>query len=153
MNGRRSGKRSGAFMAFQDIVDQNVSGLVAVERDVLALVIADLNGEAVAVGIGRHQQLRADLAAKSLTHREGGRALGIRVADCGEIRIRIRLLRDHEYDPNLMRLHVVGGGGCLVKHFGEYDHDRVTILDDICATARGYEYMAEKVLRRSGGIR
>ena len=64
-----------------------------------------------------------------------------------------RLLRDHEYDPNLMRLHVVGGGGCLVKHFGEYDHDRVPILDDICATARGYEYMAEKVLRRSGGIR
>ena len=27
------------------------------------------------------------------------------------------------------------------------------ILDDICATARGYEYMAEKVFRRSGGIR
>ena len=64
-----------------------------------------------------------------------------------------RLLRDHEYDPNLMRLHVVGGGGCLVKHFGDYDPDRVTIVEDICATAKGYEYMAEKSLKRSGGIR
>ena len=41
-----------------------------------------------------------------------------------------------------MRLYIVGGGGCLVKHFGQYDESRVTILDDICATAKGYEYLA-----------
>jgi len=32
-----------------------------------------------------------------------------------------RRLRDHEYDPELMRLYVVGGGSCMVKNFGEYD--------------------------------
>ena len=46
-------------------------------------------------------------------------------------------LRRYEYNPDLMRLYIVGGGGCLVKHFGQYDENRVTILDDICATAKG----------------
>ena len=57
-------------------------------------------------------------------------------------------LRKYEYDPGAMRLYVVGGGGCLVKNFGEYNQDRVTILEDICATARGYEYLAFTKLRR-----
>lgn len=39
-------------------------------------------------------------------------------------------LRRYEYNPDLMRLYIVGGGGCLVKHFGQYDENRVTILDD-----------------------
>ena len=47
-----------------------------------------------------------------------------------------------------IRLYIVGGGGCLVKHFGQYDESRVTILDDICATAKGYEYLAFTSLRR-----
>ena len=57
-------------------------------------------------------------------------------------------LRRYEYNPDLMRLYIVGGGGCLVKHFGQYDESRVTILDDICATAKGYEYLAFASLRR-----
>ena len=57
-------------------------------------------------------------------------------------------LRRYEYNPDLMRLYIVGGGGCLVKHFGQYDESRVTILDDICATAKGYEYLASMSLRR-----
>ena len=57
-------------------------------------------------------------------------------------------LRKYEYNPGVMRLYVVGGGGCLVKNFGEYDEDRVTILDDICATAKGYEYLACTSLAR-----
>lgn len=61
-------------------------------------------------------------------------------------------LRKYEYNPNLMRLYIVGGGGCLVRHFGEYDKDRVTILNDICATAKGYEYLAYTVLRKKGGV-
>lgn len=57
-------------------------------------------------------------------------------------------LRKYEYNPDLMRLYVVGGGGCLVKNFGIYDESRVTIIDDICATAKGYEKLAYLALRR-----
>jgi plasmid segregation protein ParM len=63
-----------------------------------------------------------------------------------------RRLREREYDPKLMRLYVVGGGGCLVRNFGEFDKNRVTINDDICATAKGYEYLAELNLRRNGDV-
>lgn len=63
-----------------------------------------------------------------------------------------RRLREHEYDPRIMRLFVVGGGGCLIKNFGSYDPKRVVINTDICATAKGYEAMAEMKLRRAGGI-
>ena len=51
-------------------------------------------------------------------------------------------LRKYEYNPDLMRLYVVGGGGCLIRNFGTYDKSRVTIIDDICATAKGYESLA-----------
>ena len=57
-------------------------------------------------------------------------------------------LRRYEYNPDLMRLYIVGGGGCLVKNCGKYDESRVTILEDICATAKGYEYLAYASLRR-----
>lgn len=57
-------------------------------------------------------------------------------------------LREHEYNPELMRLYVLGGGSCLIKNFGIYDKSRVTINDDICATAKGYEYLAELNMRR-----
>jgi plasmid segregation protein ParM len=57
-------------------------------------------------------------------------------------------LRKYEYDPALVRLMIVGGGGCLVRHFGEYDETRVTIIDDLCATAKGYETLASSSLRR-----
>ena len=59
-----------------------------------------------------------------------------------------RKLREREYNPELMRLYVVGGGSCLIKHFSEYDAGRVTILNDICATAKGYEFLAGQQLRR-----
>ena len=63
----------------------------------------------------------------------------------GEI---FRILREHEYNPALMRLHVLGGGSCLVRNFGAYDADRVTIYEDICATAKGYEFLCEQALHR-----
>ena len=59
-------------------------------------------------------------------------------------------LRRYEYNPDLMRLIVVGGGGCILRHFGTFDENRVTILDDICATAKGYETLALASLRRKG---
>ena len=36
-----------------------------------------------------------------------------------------------------MRLYVVGGGGCMIQNFGEYDKDRVTIVRDIFDFANG----------------
>ena len=63
-----------------------------------------------------------------------------------------RRLREHEYDPELMRLYVVGGGSCMVKNFGEYEKDRVIIIDDICATAKGYELLSAQRLHKGGRI-
>lgn len=57
-------------------------------------------------------------------------------------------LRKYEYNPDLMRLYIIGGGGCLIRNFGIYDNSRVTILDDICATAKGYENLAYMSLKR-----
>ena len=62
-----------------------------------------------------------------------------------------RKLREREYNPELMRLYVVGGGSCLIKHFGQYDAERVIIMDDICATATGYEFLAGRQSRRQEG--
>ena len=61
----------------------------------------------------------------------------------------MRRLREHEYNPELMKLYIVGGGGCLIRHFGEYDPNRVTINDDICATAKGYEFLANLKLKKA----
>lgn len=60
------------------------------------------------------------------------------------------VLRNYEYDPEVMRLTVVGGGGCLVRNFGSYDEKRVTFIDDICAAAKGFEVIAAADLRRKG---
>ena len=61
----------------------------------------------------------------------------------------MRRLREHEYNPELMKLYVVGGGSCLIRNFAELDPARVTINGDICATARGYELLAQRTM---GGL-
>ncbi len=61
----------------------------------------------------------------------------------------MRRLREHEYNPELMKLYIVGGGECLIQHFGEYDPNRVTINDDIRATAKGYEFLANLKLKKA----
>ena len=58
------------------------------------------------------------------------------------------LLRKYEYDPKMMRLYITGGGGKLIENFGTYEHDRVTIIGDICASAKGYEEFAIAQLRK-----
>ena len=63
----------------------------------------------------------------------------------------MRRLREHEYNPELMKLYVLGGGSCLIRNFTDFDPGRVTINDDICATAKGYELLASGSLGRSGG--
>lgn len=64
----------------------------------------------------------------------------------------MRRLREHEYNPELMKLYVVGGGSCLLQNFAAYDEKRVTINTDICATAKGYERLTENNLRIRGKI-
>ena len=54
-----------------------------------------------------------------------------------------RRLREHGYDESTMTLYITGGGGCLVKNFYRFNANRVIFVDDICAAAKGYEFMAE----------
>lgn len=63
-----------------------------------------------------------------------------------------RRLREHGYDSKLMKLYIVGGGGCMIRNFAEYDESRITVNDDICATAKGYERMLEMKLIKNGGV-
>ena len=49
-----------------------------------------------------------------------------------------------------MRLYIVGGGGYIIKNFAEYDENRVNIISDICATAKGYEQIAYTALKKEG---
>ena len=58
-----------------------------------------------------------------------------------------RRLREHGYDESTMKLCVCGGGGCLIRNFYRGDLDRVKFIDDICAAAKGYEYLADVYLR------
>lgn len=51
-------------------------------------------------------------------------------------------LRSYGYDARTMRLYIVGGGGVLVRNFGEYDSKRTEIIDDISANAKGFEFLA-----------
>ncbi len=48
----------------------------------------------------------------------------------------------YEYDPDFMKLFIVGGGGRLIKNFGSYNSERVIFIDDLCASAKGFEKMA-----------
>lgn len=57
-------------------------------------------------------------------------------------------LRDYEYNEDLMKLYVMGGGARMVEIFGKYNPDRVTFNHDICANAKGYEYFCYMMLRQ-----
>ena len=59
-----------------------------------------------------------------------------------------RILREHEYNPKAMNLYIVGGGGCLIRNFADYDKRRVAFNDDISATAKGYEYLGSLTLEK-----
>lgn len=63
---------------------------------------------------------------------------------CKEI---IFSLYKYEYDPRLMKLFIVGGGAVVMKNF--YDTpSNTTYITDVCANAKGYEYLAQKKLRK-----
>ena len=57
-------------------------------------------------------------------------------------------LRDYEYNEDLMKLYVMGGGAKMIEMFGKYNPDRTTFNHDICANAKGYEYFCYMMLRQ-----
>ena len=59
------------------------------------------------------------------------------------------ILRRYDYEPSLMRLYVVGGGGCMIRNFAKYDENRAFINRDIRATAKGYESWAYRLLEKA----
>lgn len=63
-----------------------------------------------------------------------------------------RRLREHGYDENTMKLYITGGGGCLVRNFYKVNPDKMVFIEDICAAARGYEYLAEIQLSAGKGV-
>lgn len=46
-----------------------------------------------------------------------------------------------------MKLYVFGGGVKLIRRFENYCSDRIIFIDDICATAKGYQQFALKSLK------
>ena len=64
----------------------------------------------------------------------------------------MRSLREHEYNPMIMKLWFMGGGACLIQNFGKLDAKGVVIIDDIKATAKGYQRLAAKALRKRGVV-
>lgn len=60
-------------------------------------------------------------------------------------------LREYEYNPEIMRLTVMGGGACILKHFWTGNTNKVQYIEDICATAKGYELLALSNLKRHAG--
>ena len=58
-----------------------------------------------------------------------------------------RRLRERGYDDSTVMLYITGGGGCLVKNFYKFSADRVKFVEDICAAAKGYEYLAEAQMK------
>jgi plasmid segregation protein ParM len=60
----------------------------------------------------------------------------------GEI---MKKLAAHGYKEGLVHLYVIGGGGCLLRHFSDLaEKENVTVISDICANAKGYEALAER---------
>lgn len=61
----------------------------------------------------------------------------------------MKRLAVHGYDGEYMNLFVFGGGGCLLKHYGDISSKKnVTVIDDICANAKAYETMAQLQISR-----
>lgn len=59
-----------------------------------------------------------------------------------------RRLVDYGYKEELVHLHVIGGGGCLIRNYSDLaEKAGVTFMTDICANAKRYETLAEKKAR------
>lgn len=61
----------------------------------------------------------------------------------------LKRLIDYGYKENLAYLYVIGGGGCLLRHYSDIaSKGNVTFIEDICANAKGCEYLAVQKQRK-----
>ena len=80
--------------------------------------------------------------------------IGKKYLDCITEQIRIYaekildVLEKYEYNSELMRLYITGGGVSIMKNFAELDFENVVLIEDICAAAKGYETICLQSLRR-----
>jgi plasmid segregation protein ParM len=58
-------------------------------------------------------------------------------------------LYKYDYNSKVMKLYVVGGGAVVMKNFAD-NPPNTTYITDICANAKGYEFLAQKKLRKNG---
>lgn len=86
--------------------------------------------------------------------RFGKANIGKKYLDCITEQVRIYaekvldVLEKYEYNSELMRLYITGGGVSIIKNFAELDFENVVLVDDICAAAKGYETICLQSLRR-----
>lgn len=60
----------------------------------------------------------------------------------------LEVLEKYEYNSELMRLYIAGGGVSIMKNFAELDFENIVLIEDICAAAKGYETICLNSLRR-----
>ena len=86
--------------------------------------------------------------------RSGKANIGKKYLDCITEQIRIyaekvlEVLEKYEYNSELMRLYITGGGVSIMKNFAELDFENIELIEDICAAAKGYETICLQALRR-----
>lgn len=86
--------------------------------------------------------------------RFGKANIGKKYLDCITEQVRIYaekvldVLEKYEYNSELMRLYITGGGVSIMKNFAELDFENVVLIEDICAAAKGYETICLNSLRR-----
>ncbi len=86
--------------------------------------------------------------------RHGKSNIGMKYLDCITEQVRIYaekvldVLEQYEYNSELMRLYIAGGGVSIMKNFAELDFENVVLIDDICAAAKGYDTICVNSLRR-----
>lgn len=86
--------------------------------------------------------------------RHGKSNIGKKYFDCITEQVRIyaekilEVLEKYEYNSELMRLYIAGGGVSIIKNFAELDFENVVLIEDICAAAKGYETICLNSLRR-----
>lgn len=56
-------------------------------------------------------------------------------------------LYKYDYNSQIMKLFVVGGGAVVMKNFSDIP-PKTIFITDVCANAKGYEYLALRKLRR-----
>lgn len=57
-------------------------------------------------------------------------------------------LKEHGYDPDYMKLLCMGGGSGIVRRYSNLSEESVEYIDDIRATAKGYEQFAFVAIRK-----